>query len=115
MSYELLIERRAEKDLKKLEASLFTVVADKIKSLSENPHPAGSRKLSGSQNDWRIRIGDYRILYEIDNKARKRSCELNIGVKSIVTNGHDTEGFQPVMQPVKRVNSSLSSEGHWEE
>jgi len=70
MSYELLIERRAEKDLKKLEASLFTVVVEKIKSLSENPHLAGSRKLSGFQNDWRIRIGDYRVLYEIDNKAR---------------------------------------------
>jgi mRNA interferase RelE/StbE len=70
MSYELFIERRAEKDLKKLEPSLFAVVVEKIKYLSKNPHPPGSRKLSGSQNDWRIRIGDYRILYEIDNKAR---------------------------------------------
>ena len=70
MSYELLIERRAEKDLKKLEASLFTSIVEKIKSLSVNPHSSGSRKLSGSQNDWRIRIGDYRVLYEIDNKAR---------------------------------------------
>ncbi|MDA8104564.1 MAG: type II toxin-antitoxin system RelE/ParE family toxin [Nitrospiraceae bacterium] len=70
MPYELLIERRAEKDLKKLQVSLFTVVIEKIKSLSENSHPAGSRKLSGSQNDWRIRIGDYRVLYEIDNKTQ---------------------------------------------
>ena len=71
MSYELLIEHRAEKDLKKLEASLFSLIAGRIKSLSENPHPPGSRKLTGSQNDWRIRIGDYRVLYEIDNKSRK--------------------------------------------
>jgi mRNA interferase RelE/StbE len=70
MSYELLIERRAEKDLKKLDSSLFSIIVEKIKSLSENPHPPGSRKLSGSQNDWRIRIGDYRVLYEIDNRAR---------------------------------------------
>jgi mRNA interferase RelE/StbE len=70
MRYELLIERRAEKDLKKLDASMFALVAEKIKTLSENPHPPGSRKLSGSQNDWRIRIGDYRVLYEIDSKAR---------------------------------------------
>lgn len=70
MHYELLIERRAEKDLKKLDANLFSVVAEKIKPLSENPHPPGSRKLSGSQNDWRIRIGDYRVLYEIDTKSR---------------------------------------------
>jgi len=70
MLYELFIERRAEKDLKKVDASLFSLIVEKIKSLSENPHPAGSRKLSGSQNDWRIRIGDYRVLHEIDNKAR---------------------------------------------
>jgi mRNA interferase RelE/StbE len=70
MSYELLIERRTERDFKKLKASLFTLVVERIKALSENPHPPGSRKLSGSQNDWRIRIGDYRVLYEIDNKAR---------------------------------------------
>jgi mRNA interferase RelE/StbE len=70
MPYELLIERRAEKDFKKLAASLFAIVAKKIKSLSENPHPPGSRKLAGSQNDWRIRIGDYRVLYEIDAKAQ---------------------------------------------
>ena len=70
MSYELFIERRAEKDLKKLDASLFRQIAEKIKSLPENPHPLGSRKLSGSQNDWRIRIANYRVLYEIDNKAR---------------------------------------------
>jgi mRNA-degrading endonuclease RelE of RelBE toxin-antitoxin system len=55
MPYELLIERRAEKDLKKLDASLFSLIAKKIKSLSANPYPPGSRKLSGSQNDWRIR------------------------------------------------------------
>jgi len=70
MAYELLIERRAEKDIKKLDASLFSLVAKKIKSLSENTYPPGSRKLSGSQNDWRIRIGDYRVLYEIDTKAQ---------------------------------------------
>jgi mRNA-degrading endonuclease RelE of RelBE toxin-antitoxin system len=54
MPYELLIERRAEKDMKKLDATLFTLVASRIKSLSENPHPPGSRKLTGSQNDWRM-------------------------------------------------------------
>ena len=70
MAYDLLIEHRAEKDLKKLDAALFSQIVAKIKLLSENPHPSGSRKLLGSQNDWRIRIGDYRALYEIDNKAR---------------------------------------------
>lgn len=70
MPYKLLIERRAEKDIKRLEAPLFTKITTRIKELSNTPHPQGSRKITGSQNDWRIRIGDYRILYEIDNKTK---------------------------------------------
>jgi mRNA interferase RelE/StbE len=70
MAYELLIGHRAEKDLKKLDRFLFSQIVSKIKSLSENSHPPGSLKLLGSQNDWRIRIGNYRVLYEIDSKAQ---------------------------------------------
>jgi mRNA interferase RelE/StbE len=70
MPYELYIERRAEKDLKKLEASLFSEIVARIKELADNPHPHGSKKIAGSQNDWRIRIGNYRVLYEIDNKTK---------------------------------------------
>jgi mRNA interferase RelE/StbE len=70
MKYELFIESRAEKDLKKLEAALFKLILAEIENLSGNPHPHNSRKITGSKNDWRIRIGDYRVLYEIDNKNR---------------------------------------------
>ncbi|MEK7448974.1 MAG: type II toxin-antitoxin system RelE/ParE family toxin, partial [Planctomycetota bacterium] len=38
--------------------------------LKENPHPLGTRKILGSKNDWRIRVGTYRIIYEIDDKTR---------------------------------------------
>jgi mRNA interferase RelE/StbE len=70
MPYELYIERRAEKDLKKLEAPLFSEIVARIKELADNPHPPGSKKIAGSHNDWRIRIGSYRVLYEIDNKTK---------------------------------------------
>jgi len=70
MPYELLIERHAEKDLNKLETSLFTQIATKIKELADNPHPQASKKIRGSKNDWRLRIGNYRILYEIDNRTK---------------------------------------------
>lgn len=70
MPYELHIERHAEKDLNKLEKSLFIQIARRIKELAGNPHPQGSKKITGSQNDWRLRAGDYRILYEIDNKTK---------------------------------------------
>ncbi|MBI3075552.1 MAG: type II toxin-antitoxin system RelE/ParE family toxin [Deltaproteobacteria bacterium] len=42
----------------------------KIEALAENPRPPGCRKITGSENDWRIRIGDYRVIYEIDEKER---------------------------------------------
>ena len=68
--YDLYIERRAERDLKKLETSIFTQIVRKIKELADNPHLQGSKKIAGSQNDWRLRIGVYRVLYEIDTKTK---------------------------------------------
>ena len=68
--YEVLLERRAERDLKKLSQAMFYRVIPQIKDLSENPRPSGCRKITGSKNDWRIRIGDYRIIYEIDEKEK---------------------------------------------
>ena len=69
--YELLIERTAERDLKSLPTTLFDRIVPRIRSLAETPRPPGCHKLAGSLNGWRIRIGDYRVLYEIDD-ARKR-------------------------------------------
>ena len=68
--YEVLLERRAERDLKKLSQAMFYRVIPQIKDLSENPRPSGCRKITRSKNDWRIRIGDYRIIYEIDEKEK---------------------------------------------
>lgn len=70
MSYELFIGRHAEKDLKRLSPRLFSQMVEKIRELAVDPHPQGSRKISGSSNDWRLRIGDYRVLYEINNRTR---------------------------------------------
>jgi mRNA interferase RelE/StbE len=69
--YEILLERRAEKDLRKLSSELFQRIIAKIQSLSENPKPQGSRKITGSKNDWRIRIGAYRAIYEIDEQEKR--------------------------------------------
>ena len=71
--YEVLLERKAERDLKKLSSDVFLRIIPHLKSLSENPKPSGCRKIVGSKNDWRIRVGDYRIIYEINalNKTVK--------------------------------------------
>ena len=68
--YEVYLERSAENDLKRLPTSTFRRIIPQIKTLAEKPRPSGCRKITGSKNDWRIRIGDYRIIYEIDEKAK---------------------------------------------
>ncbi len=68
--YEILLERAAERDLKRLSAGMFQRIIDHIKALADAPRPAGCHKIVGSKNDWRIRVGDYRIIYEIDEKEK---------------------------------------------
>ena len=69
--YDVLIERTAERDLKSLPTAIFDRILPRIKALADNPRPTGCHKLAGSKTDWRIRIGDYRVVYEIDD-ARKQ-------------------------------------------
>ena len=65
--HDVLVERTAERDLKSLPTAVFDRILPRIKALADNPRPAGCHKLAGSKNDWRIRIGDYRVVYEIDD------------------------------------------------
>jgi mRNA interferase RelE/StbE len=58
------------KDLKKLSAEVLPRAVAAIQALAKNPRPAGSRKLAGTENDWRIRVGYYRIVYEISDQIR---------------------------------------------
>ena len=67
--YRVFLERAAEKDLKDLPSRLHNRIIIKLEALAKNPRPAGCRKLTGSDNDWRIRVGDYRFVYEIDDNA----------------------------------------------
>jgi mRNA interferase RelE/StbE len=69
--YELLLARQAERDLKKLPAEIFRRIVRELRALAQVPRPPGCRKLTGSESDYRIRVGDYRILYEIDDEARQ--------------------------------------------
>ena len=68
--YSVLLERAAEKDLARLSAEIHDRIIDAIKSLGKNPRPPGCRKLVGGSNDWRIRVGDYRVVYEIADTIR---------------------------------------------
>ena len=68
--HDIYLERAAERDLKKLDPVDFDKIIGQIKALSGNPRPSGCRKIRGSVNDWCIRAGTYRIIYEIDDKAK---------------------------------------------
>jgi mRNA interferase RelE/StbE len=68
--YEVYLERSAENDLKRPPTSTFHRIVHQIKTLAENPRPSGCRKITGSKNDRRIRIGDYRVLYEVNDRAK---------------------------------------------
>lgn len=68
--YDLLLERSAEKDLGRLSHGTHGRIIDAIKALAHNPRPSGCRKLSGTKNDWRIRVGDFRVIYEIADVIR---------------------------------------------
>lgn len=58
------------KELQRLPRQAFPAVLNAIIALAHDPRPAGVKKLAGSSSDWRIRIGEYRVIYEIDDTAR---------------------------------------------
>ena len=68
--YRVFLERAVEKDLGRLSARVHDRVIAAIQRLAKNPRPNGCRKLAGTDNDWRIRVGEYRVIYEIADAIR---------------------------------------------
>jgi mRNA interferase RelE/StbE len=69
--YEVLLSKAARKAIDKLPLKTANTILAHITSLSENPRPTGCKKLKGYAEAWRIRSGDYRIIYEIEDKILK--------------------------------------------
>ncbi len=69
--YEVFLERSAERDLRRLTPEVFHQVFAIIRALAEDPRPPGCRKIVGSASDWRVRVGSWRVIYEIDDEARE--------------------------------------------
>ncbi|MEI7586392.1 type II toxin-antitoxin system RelE/ParE family toxin [Runella sp.] len=68
--YRVIFTKSAERELKKLTNQVIVRLIPVIKNLSDNPRPSGCIKLEGSSNRYRVRVGDYRILYEIEDKIK---------------------------------------------
>jgi mRNA interferase RelE/StbE len=68
--YTVVFARSARRELEKLSDSVIERMLPKIERLMENPRPNGCRKIQGSDNLWRIRVGDYRVIYSVDDPQR---------------------------------------------
>jgi mRNA interferase RelE/StbE len=73
--YAVTFARSARKELESLPTGVIERVLPRIERLADAPRPSGCRKLSGEQNLWRLRIGDYRVIYSVDD--HRRTVEVN--------------------------------------
>jgi len=65
--YSVEVKPPARKELEALSDRLLTRVVHKLESLGHTPRPAGCKKLKGYKDQWRIRVGDFRVVYTIDD------------------------------------------------
>ncbi|HXM67030.1 MAG TPA: type II toxin-antitoxin system RelE/ParE family toxin [Candidatus Acidoferrum sp.] len=69
-SYAVELKPSARKELESLPDTALARVVRRLESLGHDPRPAGCRKLKGYKDQWRVRIGDWRVIYIIDDTAR---------------------------------------------
>ncbi|NOZ64584.1 MAG: type II toxin-antitoxin system RelE/ParE family toxin [Caldiserica bacterium] len=73
-SYKIYWKQSAIKDLKKLSKQDIPRILRKVEELAGTPYPPGVRKLIGTEHTFRVRVGNYRIVYSIE------SCKLIIEI-----------------------------------
>ena len=69
MTYRLEVKESAEKQLRRIPDKVLAAVTRKLLALKDEPRPHGVKKLVGGLG-WRIRVGDYRVVYSIDDEQR---------------------------------------------
>ncbi|MBI2197444.1 MAG: type II toxin-antitoxin system RelE/ParE family toxin [Candidatus Rokubacteria bacterium] len=68
--YQITFSRSARRELEALDARLVARLWARILGLSDDARPPGCRKLRGEERLWRIRVGEYRVLYSVDDGAK---------------------------------------------
>ncbi len=68
--YSLEIKRSAQKELDALDDVLFSRIDRKILALADAPRPPGCKKLKGYKEQWRVRVGDWRVVYIVNETAK---------------------------------------------
>ena len=68
--YKVVASKTASKELADLPTQVVNRIVPAIKKLGDDPRPPGCKKLKGEQDAWRIRIGDYRVIYTVNDVVR---------------------------------------------
>ncbi len=68
-SYKIEWRNSTRRDIRRIAREHVSRIVAAVSSLADNPRPAGCTKLSGSERAYRIRVGDYRIVYEVFDEA----------------------------------------------
>ena len=74
-SFSIQWRSSTKKDLRKLPPREVQRIVTEVESLGEEPFPHGSEKLAGSQHAYRIRLGDYRVVYQVFTDSRVVTIE----------------------------------------
>jgi mRNA interferase RelE/StbE len=69
--YSITFARSARKELESLNAHVVQRIFPRIEALAIEPRPKGCRKLQGGKNLWRVRVGDYRVIYAINDDRKE--------------------------------------------
>jgi mRNA interferase RelE/StbE len=70
-SYDIIFKPSVEKDLRVLPRPVITRVMQRIEALRNDPFPRQSSKLTGAEQLYRMRVGDYRVIYGVDTEAKR--------------------------------------------
>jgi mRNA interferase RelE/StbE len=85
VTYQVEFTKKASKQLDKLSKDLQQKIKTKVQELADNPRPSGVVKLENSDDRYRIRVGDYRVLYEIQD---------DLLIVSVIRVGHRREVYR---------------------
>ena len=79
--WEVIVHHKVEKTLKRLHGEVLERILKAFHSLEENPRPSGAKKMRGYKNLFRVRVGDWRIIYTINDE------ELIILILTVASRG----------------------------
>jgi len=84
--YAVELKPSARKELERLPGKVIERIFPKLEALESEPRPVGCKKLKGGREEWRIRVGDYRVVYTVDD------AKLLVSVTRIRHRGEVYEG-----------------------